>query len=106
MGAIAAWKEEEIGLIGVTGETGVRVRAAIADRLDEWVGRPYSIGGTNGHSQDPALCEVRESPASTQIGHFGLPPQSFATCPGSPHLKQTPILAPGAGQEAATWPLA
>ncbi|KAI4472838.1 hypothetical protein M0804_015582, partial [Polistes exclamans] len=46
MGAIAAWKEEEIGLIGVTGETGVRVRAAIADRLDEWVGRPYSIGTT------------------------------------------------------------
>ncbi|XP_014614909.1 PREDICTED: uncharacterized protein LOC106792890, partial [Polistes canadensis] len=43
MGAIAAWKKEEIGLIEVTGETGVRSRAAIADRLEEWVGRPYSI---------------------------------------------------------------
>ncbi|KAI4474931.1 hypothetical protein M0804_014596 [Polistes exclamans] len=46
MRAIAAWKEEELGLIGVTEETVARVRAAIADRLDEWVGRPYSIGTT------------------------------------------------------------
>ncbi|KAI4472797.1 hypothetical protein M0804_015605 [Polistes exclamans] len=34
IGAIAAWKEEKISLIGVTGETGVRVNAAIAGRLD------------------------------------------------------------------------
>ncbi|KAI4475446.1 hypothetical protein M0804_014309 [Polistes exclamans] len=45
-GAVAAWKEEEISLTGVTGETGARVRAAIADRLDEWVGRLHSIGTT------------------------------------------------------------
>ncbi|XP_043498388.1 uncharacterized protein LOC122521608 [Polistes fuscatus] len=35
--AIAAWKEEELGLLGATGATGVCVRAAIADRLEEWV---------------------------------------------------------------------
>ncbi|XP_014614847.1 PREDICTED: uncharacterized protein LOC106792834, partial [Polistes canadensis] len=44
--AIAAWKEEEISLIGVTGETRAQVRAAIAGRLDEWVERPYSMGTT------------------------------------------------------------
>ncbi|KAI4472770.1 hypothetical protein M0804_015618 [Polistes exclamans] len=46
MGAIAEWKEEDFGLAGTTGETGVQVRAAIADRFDEWVRRPYSIGTT------------------------------------------------------------
>ncbi|XP_014614863.1 PREDICTED: uncharacterized protein LOC106792846, partial [Polistes canadensis] len=44
--AIAAWKEEEISLIGAPRETGAWVRAAIAGRLDELVKRPYSIGTT------------------------------------------------------------
>ncbi|KAI4476997.1 hypothetical protein M0804_013177 [Polistes exclamans] len=51
--AIAAWKEEEIGLTGVMGETGARVRAAIVDWLDEWVERPYSM--MTGHGCFPAF---------------------------------------------------
>ncbi|KAI4475429.1 hypothetical protein M0804_014319 [Polistes exclamans] len=64
--AVAAWREEELDLTGVTGETGVRVRAAIADRLGEWVERPHSISTTfhttqlmTGHSCFPAfLCRI------------------------------------------------
>ncbi|XP_043494153.1 uncharacterized protein LOC122519054 [Polistes fuscatus] len=44
--AIAAWKEEEVNLVGAIGATGVRVRAAIASRLEEWVGRPFSLETT------------------------------------------------------------
>ncbi|KAI4476974.1 hypothetical protein M0804_013154 [Polistes exclamans] len=76
--AIASWKEEEIGLTGVTGETGARVRAAIADRLDEWVERPYSISTTfhttqlmTGHGCFPAfLCRIGKA-ASPQFFHCG-----------------------------------
>ncbi|KAI4472913.1 hypothetical protein M0804_015559 [Polistes exclamans] len=78
MGAIAAWKEEEIGLVGTTGETGVRVRAAIADRLDEWVGRPYSIGTTfhttqlmTGHGCFPAYLHGIRKTDSPRCFHCG-----------------------------------
>ncbi|KAI4472833.1 hypothetical protein M0804_015588 [Polistes exclamans] len=40
---IASWKEEELALAGMSNETGVRVRAAVADKLKEWVGRPFFI---------------------------------------------------------------
>ncbi|KAI4476227.1 hypothetical protein M0804_013767 [Polistes exclamans] len=76
--AVAAWKEEELGLTGVTGETGARVRAAIADRLDEWVERPHSISTTfhttqlmTGHGCFPAfLCRIGKA-VSPQCFHCG-----------------------------------
>ncbi|KAI4474423.1 hypothetical protein M0804_014868 [Polistes exclamans] len=78
MGAITAWKEEEIGLIGVIGETGVRVRAAIAGRLDEWVERPYSIGTTfhttqlmTGHGCFPAYLYGIRRTDSPRCFHCG-----------------------------------
>ncbi|XP_014614767.1 PREDICTED: uncharacterized protein LOC106792768 [Polistes canadensis] len=45
-GAVVAWREEKLGLVCVPGETGVRVRAAIADKLVEWAERLFSIGTT------------------------------------------------------------
>ncbi|XP_014614686.1 PREDICTED: uncharacterized protein LOC106792698 [Polistes canadensis] len=76
--AIAAWKEEEIILIGATGKTGARVRAAIAGRLDEWVERPYSIGTTfhttqlmTGHGCFPAYLFRIWKAASPQWFHCG-----------------------------------
>ncbi|KAI4476276.1 hypothetical protein M0804_013730 [Polistes exclamans] len=78
MEAIAAWKVEEISLIGVIGETGARVRAAIADRLDEWVGRPYSIGTTfhttqlmAGHGCFPAYLHGIRRTDSPRCFHCG-----------------------------------
>ncbi|XP_014614710.1 PREDICTED: uncharacterized protein LOC106792723, partial [Polistes canadensis] len=76
--AVAAWKEEELGLTGVTGETGAQVRAAIADRLDEWVERPHSISTTfhttqlmTGHCCFPAFfCRIGKA-ASPQCFHCG-----------------------------------
>ncbi|XP_047354998.1 uncharacterized protein LOC124951177 [Vespa velutina] len=44
--AMEAWKAEELELAGITAATGVRARAAIAERLVEWIGRPFSIGTT------------------------------------------------------------
>ncbi|KAI4472925.1 hypothetical protein M0804_015554 [Polistes exclamans] len=77
--AIAAWKEEELGLIGVTGETGTQVRAAIAGRLDEWVERPYSIGTTfhttqlmTGHGCFPAYLYRIGKAAFPQCFHCGV----------------------------------
>ncbi|XP_043494159.1 uncharacterized protein LOC122519059 [Polistes fuscatus] len=76
--AVAAWKEEEINLIGVTGETGARVRAAIADRLDEWVERPHSMGTTfhttqlmTGHGCFPAFLHRIGKAISPQCFHCG-----------------------------------
>ncbi|XP_043498389.1 uncharacterized protein LOC122521609 [Polistes fuscatus] len=71
--AVAAWKEEELGLTGVTG-----VRAAIADRLDEWVERPHSISTTfhttqlmTGHGGFAAfLCRIGKA-VSPQCFHCG-----------------------------------
>ncbi|KAI4473169.1 hypothetical protein M0804_015456 [Polistes exclamans] len=77
-GAVAAWKEEEISLTWVTGETGARVRAAIADRWDEWVGRPHSIGTTfhatqlmTGHGCFPAYLYGIRRTDSPQCYHCG-----------------------------------
>ncbi|XP_043489308.1 uncharacterized protein LOC122515880 [Polistes fuscatus] len=44
--AIVAWKEEELNLVRSVGATGVRVRAAIAFRLEEWFERPFSLETT------------------------------------------------------------
>ncbi|KAI4476944.1 hypothetical protein M0804_013124 [Polistes exclamans] len=78
MRAIAAWKEEELRLIGVMGETGTRVRAAIADRLDELVERPYSISTTfhttqlmTGHGCFPAFLHRIGKASSPQCFHCG-----------------------------------
>ncbi|KAI4476354.1 hypothetical protein M0804_013669 [Polistes exclamans] len=76
--AVSAWKKEEISLIRVTGETGARVRAAIVDRLDEWVGRPYSIGTTfhatqlmTGHGCFPAYLYGIRRTDSPRCYHCG-----------------------------------
>ena len=90
--AVAAWKEEELGLTGVTGETGARVRAAIADRLDEWVERPHSMGTTfhttqlmTGHGCFPAFLCRTDKAVSPQCFHCGanvdVAKQTLVDCP-------------------------
>ncbi|KAI4475788.1 hypothetical protein M0804_014104 [Polistes exclamans] len=77
-GAVVAWREEELNLVDVPGETGVRVRAAIGDRLVEWVERPFSIGTTfyttqllTGHGCFPAYLHRIGRAASPRCFYCG-----------------------------------
>lgn len=73
--AIAAWKAEELALLGgdVPGE---RVRAAVAPRLEEWVARPFDIRTTfrttqlmTGHGCFPAFLYRINRAASSRCFH-------------------------------------
>ncbi|XP_043501613.1 uncharacterized protein LOC122523803 [Polistes fuscatus] len=76
--AIASWKEEEENLVSAIGATGVRVRAAIASRLEEWVERPFSLETTfhttqlmTGHGCFPAYLYGIRRADSPQCFHCG-----------------------------------
>ncbi|XP_043496449.1 uncharacterized protein LOC122520448 [Polistes fuscatus] len=76
--AIATWKEEEVNLVGAIGATGVRVRAAIASWLEEWVGRPFSLETTfhttqlmTNHGCFPAYLHGIRRSDSPQCFHCG-----------------------------------
>ncbi|XP_043502783.1 uncharacterized protein LOC122524538 [Polistes fuscatus] len=83
--AVAAWKEEEINLRS-NGRNRAEVRAAIADRLDEWVERPHSIGTTfhttqlmTGHGCFPAFLHRIGKAISPQCFHCGAMKMTLTT---------------------------
>ncbi|XP_015189306.1 PREDICTED: uncharacterized protein LOC107073258 [Polistes dominula] len=108
-GAIAAWREEELGLLDSPVATGVRVREALAGRLVEWVERPHSIESTfrttqlmTGHGCFSAYVHRIGKRESTQCFHCEAPcddvEHTLLDCPAWVDARDNLAAAIGAGR--------
>ncbi|GHJ61402.1 hypothetical protein NOK12_39200 [Nocardioides sp. OK12] len=107
--AIEAWKAEELEFIGSPEATGVRTRAAIAEWLAEWIGRPFSIGTTfhttqlmTGHGCFSAyLYGIRKIPSPRCFhceGSEDTAEHTLIDCPAWMDARNELIAAMGGGQ--------